>query len=203
MEEELKKMLGENYHDGMTASEVQEYFQKSLLSSGKYVNKDMADAEKTKLENLLKEKEEALKGKLSDEEKEALAKAEKDKQIQELKELLAKNALSSNNYKALGLTADARRNADIKDDDSEFTEFLNNIVSDDEEKTTKISSYINKIVKAAYEKGKADMTKGKMANMGNFNKNPNNNDNDEKGSLGARLAKGSGVNTKNSGYFKL
>lgn len=207
MEEQLKQLMGENYHEGMTAQEVQEYFQKlgekSVLETGNYVNKQMAEAEKNKIQKLLEEKEKALNAKMTDEEKAALAQAAKDKELQELKELLAKTTISANNNKAFGLTAEARLNADIKDDDAEFTEFLGYIVSDDETKTTKISSYINKIVKAAYEKGKADITKNKMAKMGNFNQNQNNNGDGEEGSLGQRLAKGRVGTTKQNPYFKI
>ena len=210
MEEQLKALLGENYHDGMTAEEVQNYFQglgkKEVLESGKYVNKEMSDAETAKLQKQLDEKEKALQAKMTDEEKAALAQAAKDQQLKELQELLKKNTISANNYKALGLTSEARQNADIKDDDTEFSEFLTNIVSDDEDKTTKISSYVNKIVKAAYEKGKADATKAKMAGMGNFNKNENNDgDGKNDGSLGSRLAKsGASIKNKNENpYFKI
>lgn len=210
MEEELKQLLGENYHEGMTATEVQTYFQglgkKEVLESGKYVNKEMSDAETAKLQKQLEEKEKALQAKMTDDEKAALAQAAKDRELQELKEQLAKSILSGNNNKAFGLTAEARQNADIKDNDTEFSEFLTNIVSDDEEKTTKVSSYVNKIVKLAYEKGKADATKTKMAGMGNFNKNENNDgDGDDKGSLGQRLAKGgASINNKNNNpYFKI
>lgn len=208
MEEQLKALLGENYHEGMTAEEVQTYFQglgkKEVLESGKYVNKEKSDADINNLKQQLTEKEKALQSKMTDEEKAALAQAAKDQQIEELKALLAKNTLSTNNYKALGLTAEARQNADIKDDDTEFSEFLSNIVSDDEDKTTKVSSYVNKIVKAAYEKGKADATKTKMAGMGNFNKNENNDgDGKNDGSLGSRLAKGNRIDSSKNPYFKI
>ena len=204
MEEELKQLLGENYHEGMTAQEVQQYFQKSVLESGNYVNKQMAEAEQNKLKKQLEEKENALQAKLTDEEKSALAQAAKDKELQDLKNLLKKNTLSANNYKAFGMTAEARLNAGIKDDDAEFTNFLKGIVNDDETKTTELSSYINKIVKAAYEKGKADITKNKMANMGNFNKNENNNGDGEKGSFGSQLAKNAiASKNKNNSYFQI
>lgn len=210
MEEELKQLLGENYHEGMTAEEVQTYFQglgkKEVLESGKYVNKEMSDAETAKLQKQLEEKEKALQAKMTDDEKAALAQAAKDRELQELKEQLAKSILSGNSNKAFGLTAEARQSANIKDDDTEFSEFLTNIVSDDEDKTTKVSSYVNKIVKLAYEKGKADATKAKMAGMGNFNKNENNDgDGNNNGSLGQRLAKGGASinNKKDNPYFKI
>ena len=49
MEDEIKELLGENYHEGMTAKDVQQAFNKMLLNTGKYVNKDNADAQERKI----------------------------------------------------------------------------------------------------------------------------------------------------------
>ena len=57
MEEELKQLMGDSYHEGMTGAEVQEYFKKSLLESGNYVNKDASDASIAKLQKELADKE--------------------------------------------------------------------------------------------------------------------------------------------------
>lgn len=200
MEEELKQLLGENYHEGMTATEIQEYFNKSLLASGGYVRKEMADAEKKKLQSQILEKDNALKSKMTEDEKKNAEVQAQLAELEELKKQLQANKVSSNQYKALGITAEARLNADIKEDDKEFTEFLNDIVSEDEEKTKKISSYVNKIVKAAYEKGKADMTKNKMAKMGNFKQQENDGLGNGEG-FGARLAKSNVSNIKKNTYF--
>lgn len=203
MEEQLKELLGESYHEGITNEEIQTFFKNSILGGGEYVNKQMAEAEKKKLQDELDKTKKSLGAKLTDDEKKIEADKQREERIKELEELLSKNTLSTNSYKALGITAEARLNADIKDDDKEFGEFIENIVSDDEEKTKKISSYVNKIVKAAYEKGKADMTKNKMANMGNFKKNENNDGDGNDESRAARLAKLSTNSLKNNTYFKL
>ena len=203
MEEQLKELMGESYHEGITNEEIQTFFKNSILGGGEYVNKQMAEAEKKKLQDELNKAKASLGEKLTDDEKKAEADKEREARITELEQALAKNTLATNSYKALGITAEARLNADIKDDDKEFGEFIDNIVSDDEEKTKKISSYINKIVKAAYEKGKADMTKNKMANMGNFKKNENNDGEGDGESRAARLAKLATNSLKNETYFKL
>ena len=203
MEEQLKELMGESYHEGITNEEIQTFFKNSILGGGEYVNKQMAEAEKKKLQDELNKAKASLGEKLTDDEKKAEADKEREARIKELEQALAKNTLATNSYKALGITAEARLNADIKDDDKEFGEFIDNIVSDDEEKTKKISSYVNKIVKAAYEKGKADMTKNKMANMGNFKKNENNDGEGDGESRAARLAKLATNSLKNETYFKL
>lgn len=203
MEEQLKELMGESYHEGITNEEIQTFFKNSILGGGEYVNKQMAEAEKKKLQDELNKAKASLGEKLTDAEKKAEADKEREARITELEQALAKNTLATNSYKALGITAEARLNADIKDDDKEFGEFIDNIVSDDEEKTKKISSYVNKIVKAAYEKGKADMTKNKMANMGNFKKNENNDEEGDGESRAARLAKLATNSLKNETYFKL
>lgn len=200
MEELIKELMGESYHEGLTGDEIQTFFKNNVLNSGDYVRKEMADAEKKKLLAQIKEKENALKSKLTDDEKKSADEQARLQEIEDLKKQLLENKVSSNSYKALGLTAEARINANIKDDDTDFAKFIENIVSEDETKTKEISSYVNKIVKAAYEKGKADMTKDKMAKMGNF-KNTGNNDDGNKG-LGARLAKSRVSAVKKNNYFQ-
>lgn len=202
MEEQIRELLGESYHEGITNEEIQTFFKNSILGDGTYIRKELAEAEKKKLQNKLQEKDNALKAKLTDEEKKKAAEIAKDQELEELRAKLLENTISSNSYKAIGLTAEARINANIKEDDSEFKEFIANISSEDEAKTEKISSYVNKIVKAAYEKGKADITKEKMAKMATFkSKTTDDDDNPNKG-IGARLAQNSIKKVKQNNYFK-
>ena len=202
MEEQIRELLGESYHEGITNEEIQTFFKNSILGDGTYIRKELAEAEKKKLQNKLQEKDNALKAKLTDEEKKKAAEIAKDQELEELRAKLLENTISSNSYKAIGLTAEARINANIKEDDSEFKEFIANISSEDEAKTEKISSYVNKIVKAAYEKGKADITKEKMAKMATFkSKTTDDDDNPNKG-IGARLAQNSIKKVKENNYFK-
>lgn len=202
MEEQIRELLGESYHEGITNEEIQTFFKNSILGDGTYIRKELAEAEKKKLQNKLQEKDNALKAKLTDEEKKKAAEIAKDQELEELRAKLLENTISSNSYKAIGLTAEARINANIKEDDSEFKEFIANISSEDEAKTEKISSYVNKIVKAAYEKGKADITKEKMAKMATFkSKTTDDDDNPNKG-IGVRLAQNSIKKVKQNNYFK-
>lgn len=202
MEEQIRELLGESYHEGITNEEIQTFFKNSILGDGTYIRKELAEAEKKKLQNKLQEIDNALEAKLTDEEKKKAAEIAKDQELEELRAKLLENTISSNSYKAIGLTAEARINANIKEGDSEFKEFIANISSEDEAKTEKISSYVNKIVKAAYEKGKADITKEKMAKMATFkSKTTDDDDNPNKG-IGARLAQNSIKKVKQNNYFK-
>ena len=82
---DLKELLGEAYKEGMTFEEVNTALSSMKLadlSTGKYLNKDMVEAERAKLENEKKDLEQQLNAKLTDDEKTAKLAAEKDKQIQ-------------------------------------------------------------------------------------------------------------------------
>lgn len=202
MEEELKQLMGDSYHEGMTGAEVQEYFKKSLLESGNYVNKEASDASIAKLQKELADKNNQIKAKMTDDEKK---KAEINQQLAEFEELKKKykeQTISSNKYQAQGLTASVKEKAKIKDDDKEFDEFLTSISSEDGEKTAKISKYIAKIVNAAYENGKAEMTKEKMAKMGSFKKDSETDDNGKNVDWAKELAKSNINKTKNNYYFQ-
>lgn len=202
MEEELKQLMGDSYHEGITGEEVQEYFKKSLLESGNYVNKEASDASIAKLQKELADKNNQIKAKMTDDEKK---KAEINQQLAEFEELKKKykeQTISSNKYQAQGLTASVKEKAKIKDDDKEFDEFLTSISSEDGEKTAKISKYIAKIVNAAYENGKAEMTKEKMAKMGSFKKDSETDDNGKNVDWAKELAKSNVNKTKNNYYFQ-
>ena len=70
--ENLKNVLGEAYHEGITAEEVNNFFAgKSFadLSTGQYVDKAKHDREIQNLNATLTEKTNALNAKLTDDEK--------------------------------------------------------------------------------------------------------------------------------------
>lgn len=188
MEDEIKELLGENYQEGMTAKEIQEAFNKMLLGSGKYVNKDNADAQQRKLEKELQNKIQALEdekralndsltNKMTDEEKIKAAQKQRDAEFEEMKKLLAQSRFDASKLNFTNNVLEAKRLAGIEDDDTEFSEFILNATLEDNEKNNSVSKYINNIVKKAYEKGKADATKESLGKMGNDGKNPGN-DND-------------------------
>lgn len=170
MEEEIKNLLGENYHEGMTAQDVQSAFNKMLLSSGKYVNKDNAEAQAREVEKNLKAQIESLNAslnsKMSDEEKAKAAQKARDDEFEQLKKLLSQTRLNSSKNVMNGNISEARSLSGIEAEDEGYIEFISSIVSEDEEKTSKISRYINEMVKKAYEKGKSDSIKNGLGQMG-------------------------------------
>lgn len=170
MEEEIKNLLGENYHEGMTAQDVQTAFNKMLLSTGKYVNKDNAEAQAKELEKNYKAQIDALNAnlnsKMSDEEKAKAAQKKRDDELEQLKQLLAQTRIDSSRNTIKGNISEARVLAGIEDEDEGYIDFISSIVSEDGDKSSKVSKYINDMVKKAYEKGKSDSIKDNLGKMG-------------------------------------
>lgn len=204
MEEMLKQIMGDAYKEDMTQEEIQTFFKNQVLGDGKYVNKEMAEAEKKKLQDALDAKNLELQNKMTDDEKKAAADQALKDQLEELKKQLLEGKINNSEYKAMSITAKARLNTGIADDDKEFGEFINSISSEDEVKTSKIANYINTLVEKAYEKGKADTTKNKLGNMGNFKSGDGNGDNGktEAEERAERLAKANTSIKKENSYFK-
>lgn len=204
MEEEIKELLGDNYHEGMTAQEVQSAFNKMLLSTGKYVNKDNADAQARQIEKDLKaqidELNSSLNSKMSDEEKLKAAQKKRDDEFEEMKKLLAQTRMSSNKDKVENNISEARIITGIEPDDESYAEFILNIVSEDNEKSTKVSKYINEMVKKAYEKGKSDSIKDGLGKMGKDGKGQKE---DDEGSEIESKVKGLAkrLKTENKSYY--
>lgn len=204
MEEMLKQIMGDAYKEDMTQEEIQTFFKNQVLGDGKYVNKEMAEAEKKKLQDALDAKNLELQNKMTDDEKKAAADQALKDQLEELKKQLLEGKINNSEYKAMSITAKARLNTGIADDDKEFGEFINSISSEDEVKTSKIANYINTLVEKAYEKGKADTTKNKLGDMGNFKSGDGNGDNGktEAEERAERLAKANTSIKKENSYFK-
>lgn len=204
MEEMLKQIMGDAYKEDMTQEEIQAFFKNQVLGDGKYVNKEMAEAEKKKLQDALEAKNLELQNKMTDDEKKAAADQALKDQVEELKKQLLEGKMNNSEYKAMSITAKARLNTGIADNDKEFGEFINSISSEDEVKTSKIANYINTLVEKAYEKGKADITKNKLGDMGNFKSGDSNGDNGktEAEERAERLAKANTSVKKENSYFK-
>lgn len=204
MEELMKQILGDSYKEDMTQEEIQTFFKNQVLGSGNYVNKEKAEAEKKKLQDDLDAKNLELQNKMTDDEKKAAAdKALKD-QLEQLKQQLLEGKINNSLYKATSITAKARLNSGVEDDDKDFEEFISAIATDDEQKTSKIANYINIIVEKAYEKGKTDATKNKLGAMGNFKTGSDSNGNTktEAEERAERLAKANVTVSKENSYFK-
>ena len=88
--ENLKGLLGEAYHEGITADEVNNFFAgKNFadLSTGQYVDKAKHDREVQSLNATITEKTNALNAKLTDDEKASQARDADKKEIVILEEL--------------------------------------------------------------------------------------------------------------------
>ena len=214
MEEEIKELLGENYQEGMSAKDIQEAFNKMLLNSGKYVNRDNADAQQRKLEKELNDKIQALEdekkalndsltSKMTDEEKIKAIQAKKDEEFEEMKKMLAESRLDTSKLNFTKNILEAKKLAGIEDEDDDFSKFISNAVIEDAEKNNSVSKYINNMVKKAYEKGKADATKEELGKMGKDGKSSQG-DNDDVSEVEQRVKNILENKAKNneSYYFK-
>ena len=204
MEELMKQILGDSYKEDMTQEEIQTFFKNQVLGSGNYVNKEKAEAEKKKLQDDLNAKNLELQNKMTDDEKKAAADQALKDQLEQLKQQLLEGKINNNLYKATSITAKARINSGIEDNDEKFKEFISAISTDDEDKTSKIANYINDIVEKAYEKGKTDATKTKLGEMGNFKTGSGSDGNSktEAEERAERLAKANVTVSKENSYFK-
>lgn len=204
MEELMKQILGDSYKENMTQEEIQTFFKNQVLGSGNYVNKEKAEAEKKKLQDDLDAKNLELQNKMTDDEKKAAADKELKNQLEQLKQQLLEGKINSSLYKAKSITAKARLNSGVEDNDEDFEEFISAIATDDEEKTSKIAKYVNTIVEKAYEKGKTDATKNKLGAMGNFKTGSDSDGNTktEAEERAERLAKANVTVSKENSYFK-
>lgn len=205
--ENLKGVLGEAYHEGITAEEVNTFFAgKNFadLSTGQYVDKNKYDRDIQALNTTITEKQNALNAKMTDDEKASQAREDDRKEIERLTQLLKQNTLTSNKTMVGGLLSQARTILGLKDDDADYGSFIDNIVSDDSAKTNLIAKYVAKLTSDAYEKGKQDAIKDKMGQFGNQNKGQDGEGSKPVDDLGTKLAKASmaSVQKETVDYFK-
>lgn len=203
MFENLKDMLGEAYHDDITAEEVNNFFSGKKfadLSTGLYVDKNKYDRDIQNLNNTINLKDEELNSKLNDDEKKDKFYKDQTKEIERLKSLLKENTISSNKNLAIGKTSNIKTILGLKDNDNNYDTFINNIVSEDNEKTSIISSYVSKIVNDAYEKGKKDAMKDSLGEFGKSKKSDGESGKDED-NIGAKLAKRNASPKQTVDYF--
>lgn len=191
MEETLKEIMGDAYKDGMSKDDIQAFFKKQVLSSGEYTNSGKAKAEQKELNDKIAELQSQLDAKLSDDDKKKKADEDAKKLIEDLQKQLSESKSNQSKMSALSLLAEAKIKAGIKDEDTDFDDFVSGISFEDNDKTNKISKYISKIVSDAYESGKNDAIKNKLGKMGSFKdgSGDSNSSSDDKGSYGKELAK--------------
>lgn len=162
----LKEILGEDYKENMTDDEITSAMEKKILATGRYENKEKVDAERRASAQKQKDLEAKIKSKLTDDE---LSKKEMEDLKAELEAIKAEKAESDKKHSKTISSAnmtEARTLLDIKETDKEFDEFITSISGENSDIAAKTSSYVMKLVKDAYEKGKASATKEALGEMG-------------------------------------
>lgn len=201
----LKEILGEAYHEGMTYEEVATALsgmKLADLSTGAYVDKNKYEADVKAKDTEIQKQAQALHDKMTADEQKAAEDAAKDARIAELEKSLREQIVSSNRDKASAITNDIKTILDIKSDDNAFATFVESIASDNSDATTTLATYITKLVKDSYEKGKKDSTKNKLGDFGKGVGTQPTKPENEIGSLGKELAKNSKSSVDPNLYFK-
>ena len=200
-EEQVKTLLGEDYKEGITADEVSEIMKKRYETPSNNDELDKLNKELSDLKKQNSEYKKKIKENSSDAELRKLEDDEKEKRIAELEQQIEEQKIDASITKAKSKIMENKDMAGIEEKDIE--ELVKNISSVDTEKTSKIASSINELIKKAHEKGKSDAIKDNLGKMGSL-KSGNNNENNKE-SLGKRLAKQSIIDAKKyeSLYFKI
>jgi hypothetical protein len=198
---DLKELLGDAYKEDITAEEVKAIFKKQLLATGEYENKGKSDADKKRLETQIADLQKELDGKMTVDEKKQAQDKEMQKLVEKLQKELAQSNMTISKKTASGYLSGLKTKAGIKDDDTDFDDFISNIAFEDNDKTDKISKYIANMVSNAYETGKSDAIKDKLGKLGSF-KDGQEGGSEEKGAFGKELAESTKVDSKTPDFFK-
>lgn len=187
----LKEMLGDSYKEGMSFEEVSQFFEGKNyadLSTGAYVDKNKYDSQVKSLTDQLNTTKSQLDAKLTDEEKTAKASQQQADRIKELEDLLKSNTVASNKSLVNNTLTNARDLLGLKADDKDYVAFVDNITTEDGNKTTSVINYVSKLIKDSYEKGKTDALKNEMGNFGKNKGQGSSATETEIGKLGKELA---------------
>ena len=201
----IQEMLGEAFREGMTIDEINTALSGKKfadLSTGQYVDKNKYNADlQAKDAELTKTKSE-LTARLTDDEKAAANIKAQEDYIKQLETQIKNQSISSNRDRAEALTSDIKSILGIDGADENYGSLLDIVANGDADKTRSTASYINKLVKDSYEKGKKDATKD---NLGNFsdgvNKQSDTGKTDTVGAFGKALAAGSKTTVDPNLYF--
>ena len=203
---ELQKLLGEAYKEGMTIEEINAALQGKKfadLSTGAYVDKNKYEADIKGVKDELDKKAQELANKMTADEKAQADVLEKDKLIASLQKKIKEDAINSSKTNASAILAANKKLLGIKDDDSGYDDFINSISSENFETTKTLATYINKLVTDSYEKGKKDSGKD---SLGNFAKGVSTSSSsqggNDVGNLGKELAKATTSEVDSNLYFK-
>lgn len=192
----LKELLGEAYKDDMSFADIEAALKdKKLvdLASGGYVDVNKYNREVGELKDKISAKDKELKTANTD-------KTANQSNIESLQAQIKQLVEENNRTTAIANIAEAKSLLDIKDDDSEYKGFVQNVSGLDKEVSGSITSYVNKQIKAAYEKGKTDGTKNDLGRMGKTQTGSTGDGTSNPGEFGTKLAK-SMINDKASSDY--
>lgn len=202
---ELQKLLGDAYKEGMTIDDINNALQGKKfadLSTGAYVDKNKYDADIKAKETELQQKAQELASKMTDDEKAQNEAAEKDKLIATLQKKIKEDAINSSKTNAAAILATNKKLLGIKDDDAGYNDFISSIAFENFETTKTLATYINKLVTDSYEKGKKDSGKDSLGNFGKGVATSSSSNGAVAGNLGTELAKASTSGVDSNLYFK-
>lgn len=202
---DLQTMLGDAFREDMTIDDINTALSGKKfadLSTGAYVDKNKYEADINAMKSEVQKKAEELHQKMSDDEKKLAAEAEKDDYIKELEQKIKEQTLDTNRSKAETFTTDVRTILELKDDDNSYKEFINVISNIDNGKSSDVATYVNKLVKESYEKGKKDATKDSLGNFSNGVGKQVSDKKDEIGAFGKSLAQSTTPTVDPDLYFK-
>ena len=203
---ELQKLLGDAYKEGMTIDDINAALQGKKfadLSTGAYVDKNKYEADIKAKDSELQQKAQELASKMTDDEKAKADVAAKDKLIASLQQKIKEDAINSSKTNATAILAANKKLLGIKDDDTSYDDFITSISSENFETTKTIATYINKLVTDSYEKGKKDSGRENLGNFANgITTSSSTNGGSDVGKLGKELAKATTSSVDSNLYFK-
>ena len=202
---ELQKLLGDAYKEGMTIEEINNALQGKKfadLSTGAYVDKNKYDADIQAKNDELQKKAQELASKMTADEKAQAEVIAKDKLIESLQKKIKEDAINSSKTNATAILAANKKLLGIKDDDTSYDDFITSISSENFETTKTLATYINKLVTDSYEKGKKDSGRDGLGNFGKGVTTSSSSKGDNIGALGTELAKATTSSVDSNLYFK-
>lgn len=201
----LQEMLGDSFHEDMSLDEINEALSSKKfadLSTGKYVDAQKYKADLDAKTNELSSIRKQLDAKMSDSEKEAASREADKAKIRELEEFIKNQNVASNRDRVEALTGDVKTILGIENSNEEYLKMLNVLSQNETENARSMATYINKLVKESYEKGKKDANKD---NLGNFSSGVGTGateKEDEIGNFGKMLAESGKPEIDPNYYFK-
>lgn len=165
----LKELLGESFKEDMTFADIETALagmKLADLSKGQYVDKNKYETDVNKLKGDLSQRDSELRDRMTEEQKKQADEEAKDNLIAQLQETIKKQNIENNKQTTIATISESKTLLEIKDDNKEYTAFLDSISTADTENANTIATYFNSIVKQAYEKGKNDSVKNNLGKMG-------------------------------------